>query len=193
MNQDLELAKIYNELSEIEKECLKEKFKDMRTEDIIKENELNFKLEYLRRTYKNKLISINSENTEFNKNKEKCDADLIKEMVEQNIKKSIIKENIKSGENEKLEKGNRIIKCQKCKSDNVELTSSENVGVIGRLNLLLGTIGLTSILMFFLGMVGLIIGVFFIIVAFFISLDPRKQKIYHCKTCNAVFKKGWGQ
>lgn len=85
------------------------------------------------------------------------------------------------------------MKCQKCKSENVELTSTENVGLMGRLNLLLGTIGLASVLIMFLGMIGLVIGGIFVVLAFVFSLDPRKEEIYHCKTCNAVLKKGWGQ
>lgn len=176
MNQDLELVKIYNELSEIEKECLEEKFKNMRTEDLVKENELNCKLEYLRRTYKNKLIPINYKNTEFNKNKEKCDADLIKEMVEQNIKKSITKENNSYEENEKIgvPTGGIKMNCKRCNSPRVIKTQPNPI-----IKISCGILGALFLLSF--NLIGLFLGAGFLAIAF------TRRPVLKCEECGNVF------
>lgn len=87
MKTDLKLIILYNELTKIEKECLEEKFKNIATEEIKKQNGIDSKLEFLRRKYNNKEIVIEK------KQDEKSEADLIRETIEENIKKSEEKKN----------------------------------------------------------------------------------------------------
>lgn len=85
------------------------------------------------------------------------------------------------------------MKCIRCGTENIELTSINKVTIGRRIKpLFIGIIIATWFIMY-LKVFGAVIGMLIILVAFVKSFDPRKvKKTYHCKICNKVFKKGWG-
>ena len=180
----------FNNLSSSKKVDLKEEFKTKETWRLLMMTSKESKLEYLRRHY---------EETE----NKKVDLSIPKDFF--SVDEHVIKENnnkkLNNLENKKVElvkeyitPSNPTIQCIKCKSQNVEITNSKEINIFDRFKAVFTAFGISGILFLFLGMLGLMIGSIIVICSLVFVSDPRaKETTYHCKTCNKVFKKGWGQ
>lgn len=111
----------------------------------------------------------------------------------ENKKVELVKEYVDLAK-EYITPSNPTIQCIKCKSQNVEITNSKEINIFDRFKAVFTAFGISGILFLFLGMLGLMIGSIIVICSLVFVSDPRaKETTYHCKTCNKVFKKGWGQ
>lgn len=111
----------------------------------------------------------------------------------ENKKVELVKEYVDLAK-EYIKPSNPTIQCIKCKSQNVEITNSKEINIFDRFKAVFTAFGISGILFLFLGMLGLMIGSIIVICSLVFVSDPRaKETTYHCKTCNKVFKKGWGQ
>lgn len=170
------LLKEYFSLSDEKKEFLKKEFQTKETWRLLMLSCNDSKLEYLRRHYEE----------DVNDKVKPSSDDLLKK---ESYSNSIIYENRKDTSSNNTS----LVKCNRCKSTNVELTSSEKIGIFQRAKLIFMAIGFFGLLSFFAGIFGSIIGFFLILIMIIFSLlDVRKEYIYHCKTCNHVFKTGFG-
>lgn len=81
-----------------------------------------------------------------------------------------------------------MCRCDKCKSENVTLTNTEDYGIGGRIHLIMMGLGCVSTGMMFFGLFGFVIGAF-IGMAFLIkACGSMVERTYHCNVCGHVTK-----